>query len=467
MKSARFEKSALFIAVTCALATGMSQAHASGFALLEQNASGLGNAYAGAAAAAEDASTIYYNPAGLGFLPGGKQIVFGADLINPSAKFGDSASLASGTGIAPAALRPLGGPGGDAGSLAAVPHFYFAMDVAKDWKIGVGIGAPFGLKTEYPADWEGRFQAIKSDVKTINFNPTVAYKVNDKVALGFGLNYERIDAEFTNAVNFAAATFGGVLKATGSVAAAAGAAGAVAAANPEGSVSIKGSNSAWGYNLGGMFRLTPQTRLGVAYRSAIKYHVTGSATFSGVPTAVVAGISPTLAAALSSGNVSADIKMPDSLSLALNHQLSDKWTLLGDLTWTGWSKIQELRFVRDTGVTLGVTPENFRNTLRVGFGASYRYNDRWTSKIGIAYDQTPVNDVDRTPRLPDSNRTWLAIGAQYRPSKDSALDFGYTHLFMNNASINQNATSTAAYGLLSGSYKNSVDILGIQFSRRF
>ena len=295
-----FRKTGLSIAVAAALATGASQAQASAFALIEQNASGLGNAYAGAAAAAEDASTIYYNPAGLSLLPAGTQIAVGANFIQPSAKLGDGGSLASGTGLpgaVPLSHRPLGGTGGDAGDLALVPHMYFAMDVAKDWKLGVGVGAPFGLKTEYSSDWLGRFQGIKSDLKTMNINPTVSYRVNDKASLGFGLNYQRIDAELTSAVN----TVGAVLGATGNAAVA----NSIAAANAEGNVAIKGNDSAWGYNLGGMFALSPQTRLGVAYRSAIKYRVTGSADFTGIPAAFAAG-------GLANGSVNLDLKVPDS-----------------------------------------------------------------------------------------------------------------------------------------------------------
>ncbi len=392
--------------------------------------------------------------------------MFGVNAVQPSAKFGDGGSLQSGTGIpgaVPLALRPLGGTGGDAGDLALLPHIYFAMDVAKDWKFGVGVGAPFGLKTEYSADWLGRFQGIKSDLQTVNINPTLAWRVSDKVSLGLGLNYQRLDAELTSAVPTVASAFGGVLAATGSAATAIGVANAIPAANAEGSVAISGNDSAWGYNFGGMFKLSNQTRLGVAYRSAIKYQVSGTANFSGIP----AGLPAAVAAGLANGNVGLDIKMPDSLSLALNHRLNDKWTLLGDLSWTGWAKINELRIVRDTGTTLNLTPENFKNTWRAGFGASYRYNDRWTSKVGIAYDKTPVNDTDRTVRLPDSDRTWLAIGAQYRPARNQTLDIGYTHLFMKDASINQNAGNTAAYGLVKGNYKNSVDILGVQFSYRF
>jgi long-chain fatty acid transport protein len=415
-------KTALSLAVAGAFAGGASQAHASAFALIEQSASGLGNSYAGAAAAAEDASTIYYNPAGMSLLPAGMQVSAGLSLINLTAKFSDSgASVAAGG-------RPLGNNGGDAGDLAAVPNVYFAMDVAPNWKVGVGVSVPFGLKTEYDPAWMGRFQAIKSDISTLNINPSVSYKLNQTVSLGFGLNYQSIDAEFTNAVNLGAAEEIADIKAK--------------------------DTSGWGYNLGAMFQVAPDTRLGVSYRSSIKYHLTGTATFSsGVPFA--------------SGNMNTDIKMPDSASIAVQQRLNPSWTLLADVSRTGWAKIKELRINLDSGGTLSNTPENFKNTWRVGVGAVHRYNDAWSIKMGVAYDQTPVNDTDRTARLPDQNRLWLSVGGQYKLSKDGTLDFGLAHLFIKDASINQNAGSTGANGQLVGTYKGSVDILGVQFAYRF
>jgi len=347
------------------------------------------------------------------------QVSAGLALINLSAKFSDSGSVAAGG-------RTLGGSGGDAGDLSAVPNAYFAMDVAPNWKVGVGVSVPFGLKTEYDPTWMGRFQAIKSDISTLNLNPSVSYKLNETVSLGFGVNYQSIDAEFTNAVNLGA---GG-----------------------ETTADIKAKDSgSLGYNLGAMFQLAPDTRLGVSYRSPIKYHLTGTANFA----------SPLVP----SGNVSVDIKMPDTASIALQHRLNPGWTLLADVTRTGWSQIRDLTIVRDTGATLSSTPENFKNTWRVGVGAVHRYNDAWSIKMGFAYDQSPVNDTDRTARLPDNNRLWLSVGGQYKVSKDGTLDFGLAHLFIKDASINQNGG--AAAGQLVGTYKGSVDILGAQFAYRF
>ncbi len=451
MARTRIRKTALSLAVAGVFAGGVSQAHASAFALIEQNASGLGNSYAGAAAATEDASTIFYNPAGMSLLPPGMQISAGAALINVSLKFSDSGSQPSGTALVPvnpAAARPLGGTGGDAGSLAMVPNLYFATDVMRDLKAGVGISVPFGLKTEYAADWMGRFQAIKSEVTTFNVNPSLSYRVSDTISLGGGFNYQQLDAELTKAVNYVAAAF---------AAGGAPAAAAVPAANAEGPVSVKGKDSAWGFNLGAMFQLAPETRLGVSYRSSIKYHVKGTVTFSNAP-AVLGNLD---------GNVNLDIEVPDSASVALQHKLNQQWTLLADVTWTGWSKIKQLQIVRDTGQALDTTRENFKNTWRVGVGAVHRYDDAWTMKMGLAYDQTPVNDTDRTARLPDSNRLWLSFGGQYKLSKDGTLDFGYAHLFIKDAPINQDAGNATAFGQLVGTYKGSIDILGVQYAHRF
>jgi len=361
-------KTALSLAVAGAFAGGVSQAHASAFALIEQNASGLGNSYAGAAAAAEDASTIFYNPAGMSLLPQGMQISTGLALINFSAKFSDSGSTA------PAGIGSLGGNGGDAGGLSTVPNLYFAMDLAQNWKFGVGVSVPFGLKTEYDPTWMGRFQAIKSEIKTVNVNPSVSYKLDDKTSFGFGLNYQQIDAELSRAV--------------------------VIGPGAETVADVKGKNSAWGFNVGAMFQPTPDTRLGVSYRSSIKYNVKGTVSIAAVPAL--------------NGDANLDIKMPDTFSIALNQRLDSKWTLLGDVTRTGWSKIQELRVVTNNGQPPSVTPENFKNTWRVGVGATYRYSDDWSIKMGAAYDQTPVNDTTALPGCPIK----IACGCRLAVSTD-------------------------------------------------
>jgi len=159
--------------------------------------------------------------------------------------------------------------------------------------------------------------------------------------------------------------------------------------------------------------------------------------------------------------------MPDTANVSVFHQFNNQWDLMADLQYTGWSVVNQLQIVRDTGAVLSTTPENWRDTWRIAAGANYRYTDQWTFRGGVAYDQTPVRDEFRTPRLPDSDRTWLAVGAQYKPNPNWAFDVGYTHIFMKDGSINQDAGSQAAYGLILGSFSNEVNIVGVQLTYTF
>ena len=445
------------LAVASAFSALPQLANAGGFALIEQSGSGMGNAYAGSAAAAEDASTVYFNPAGMGLLPPGRQLAIAAHYIIPSTKFQNSASTGATLFGAPTPT----GSGGDAGVAALVPNGYFTMDLSNAMRFGVGVNVPFGLSTEYDSDWIGRFQGIKSEVMALNINPAISWKASDAVSLGFGLNYQSLDAEFTSKTNYAAAVF--------AVAGAGPAAAIAAAGQAEGLTTLKGDDTGWGWNAGLMFTPNPKTRVGVAYRSRIKYTVEGTVRFDNRPAL--------LAAAAPDGNIKLDITMPDSLSFALSHALDDRWTVLADATWTGWKVLQKFEVTRTnnvpaTGATLQNNPYNWRNTWRVGVGANYKLNEAWMLKGGIAYDQAPTNDVDRGVRLPDGNRTWLSVGAKYQLSRVGTLDFGYTRILMKDPSINSNAggnnaNSTAAYALVSGKYDASVDILSVQYSHRF
>ena len=170
---------------------------------------------------------------------------------------------------------------------------------------------------------------------------------------------------------------------------------------------------------------------------------------------------------LSSGDVTLALKVPDTANLSVFHTLNDQWDLMADVQWTGWSSLQQLQIVRSTGATLSTTPEDFRNSWRGSIGANYHYNEQWKFRMGLAYDQTPVREATRTPTLPDNNRTWIAIGAQYRATPQLALDLGYTYIFVSNPSIDQNQGSTAANGLISGSYKSNVNVVGLQATYTF
>src|SRR5712691_8910291 len=248
----------LVSAIGALLGTWHGSARAAGFQLIEQNASGLGNAYAGHAAAAEDASTIYFNPAGLTRIPRG-QVVGALNLVKPSATFSNNGSctpyVGTDVGTSTCPFGPTGnlgygagGNGGDAGDWAVVPNAYLSWEVlpSTGW-LGIGVNAPFGLKTAWDADWVGRFQAIKSKVQTININPTIAWKINHMVSVGAGVSAQRLDAELTQAVSYRA-----VALATDS--------GAIMAGTPAGSegvLKLSADDWAWGWNVGVMVHLSP------------------------------------------------------------------------------------------------------------------------------------------------------------------------------------------------------------------
>ncbi len=405
-------------------------AQAAGFALIEQSASGMGNAFAGGGAVAEDASTIFFNPAGMTYIEG-TQAVGALHLIKPNVEFDNDGSLAG-------TARPLGDEGPNAGDLAFVPNFYLMTALTPSINVGVGVNVPFGLKTEYDDEWLGRFQANKSELKTVNINPSIAFKVNDRVSLGFGVSAMRAEATLTRSVNFG--PFG------------------------EGAVKVEGDDWGFGYNLGAIFQATADTRISVAYRSEVKQKLEGDAKFK-LPT----GLPGAFAAAATNGDVSAKIDLPATFSVSAFSKLNSKWDLMGDITWTEWSNFEELRVVRDNGATLTVTPENWYNTMRYSVGVNYHYNDVIKLRAGLAYDEEAIKDEFRTPRIPGNDRKWLSLGASYKMSPTSTFDIGYAHLFISDVKIDDDQTGAIPLGngRVRGEYKGSVDILSLQYTHNF
>ncbi|MGD9248141.1 MAG: outer membrane protein transport protein, partial [Desulfobacteraceae bacterium] len=181
----------VLLGITALVAFGAINVHASGYAIVEQGVRGLGTAYAGAAALAEDPSTIFYNPAGLVRLSG-KQVEGGIHYIVPKAEYKDKGS----TTVLTTALT--GGDGGDGGEAALVPNLYYSQQLSDRMVVGLGIHAPFGLATKYDREWVGRYHAVESKLATININPTAAVRINDQWSVGAGLSIEYAEATLSN-----------------------------------------------------------------------------------------------------------------------------------------------------------------------------------------------------------------------------------------------------------------------------
>lgn len=397
-------------ALTLAAAAG--QARAAGFQRLHQNASGLGNAFAGSAAVAEDASTIHFNPAGMSQLPD-RQAVLAVTGGRDSASFSDGGS----TVPAPAAV---GGNGGNAGDWRALAAAYLSFRLTPSLSVGLGAGSPFGLRTSYDAGWAGRFQALATDIKTVSLAPSLAWRATDKLSLGASVIYQRLEAEFTAVETPAAET----------------------------PLRITGSDRAWGAVIGATYQLSPRMRVGASYRTSIRHDVAGTAE-----------------RAVGGGAARFSVRTPDVFTWSVAQQISDKWEMLGDISRTGWKKNQPLEVSYADGSTrsesLGLRP-----AWRVALGGNYRYNDAWKLRMGVAYERSAAGAV-QSPRIPDARRFWLAVGAQYRVAKDGYIDLSYAHQFVKDTSVDTSNGNAAAFGRLLGRYDASADVVGIQYTQGF
>lgn len=430
-------------AVVALCAAGAAQA--SGFAIKEQSTTYQGTSFAGATAGALDATTIFFNPAGMTELPG-RQTVSNGAYIMPSSEFSGSASFAArlGGGAVSGDAAP-----GDMANDAFVPSFYGSWEAITDtlW-VGIGITAPWGLATEYPSDWVGRYQATYSSLTTYNFQPSLAWKVTPKLSLGAGLQIQYAESELSQAVDFASiidASTGLALYSPGSL---------------DGVGTVKGNDWSLGYTLGALYKIDDSTRIGASFRSAVDHTLTGEATTSGVPSV------STLVALFAATGATADLTTPAIASAGVYHQINKQWAVMADVSWTEWSNFKTLTVEYDNVLRSDtVTEEYWEDSFFFALGVSYKPADDWTLRAGVAYDQSPVPDAYRTARIPDSDRYWLSIGLAYDVSRTVSIGAAYTHIFADDASVSltDDLTGTDAFrSSLAGLYSNSVDIVSMQ-----
>lgn len=430
--------------VVCALGVVLFPvaAQASGFSLREYTGAAQSNALAGASASAEDISYMTYNPASL-TRHAGENIYFGATAILPSAKFSSSGA----TNVF--SIPISGGNGGD--NVAAetlLPSVFYARQISDDWFLGASLTVPFGLVTEYDSDWVGRYHAIKSDIRTFNFNPVAAFKITPKLSVAGGIQIAYTRGKLSNAVDFGTLAFG-----------------SSAVAN-DGIATSEGDDLAFGYNFGFLMEIVPGTRVGAAYRSKLHNQLDGDIKFQNSALGDVLGGG---VAFIGTGN-RAELNLPESASIGIHHEFSPRFALMAEVSWTGWSRLEELRVQFDNPHQPDdATTYKWKDSIFYSIGGSYKANEKWTLQMGVAYDQSPVPDETRTPRIPDSDRTWLSFGARYQISDNSVLNIGYTHLFFKEASLslNTNDPNNISRGNLNGSYDISTNILSVQFNHKF
>lgn len=426
-----------------------SQAFAAGFQVREQSAKTLANALSSAAAGAEDASFMAYNPAAIGNIDG-NQVVGGLAYIDATFDLGDAEASSLG-----GAFDYDRGGSREGGESAWVPAFAAKTQLNERYDLGLSIHSPYGLSTKYDEDWIGRYHAVETELTTIDIQPTLNYRASDRLDLAVGLRAQYADATLSNAIDF------------GSAAAMQGLPGAAPGQNDV-IGEVTGDDWGYGYTLGALFQVTDKTRLGASYRSEVDLTLEGDLD--------VRGTDPVSDGAVQAGLVSgtggrADLTTPASLNLGVHHQLTDRLALMANAEWTEWSHFDELVVEFEDGRDPSRTEENWDNTWAFSVGANYALNERWLLRAGLGHDETPVPSAEyRTPRVPDADRTWASLGATWMPTPNLGVTAGYMRVFGDDVDMDQQATPTnenASRGNLSGTYEVSADVFALSVDYRF
>jgi len=420
------KKVMLKTSLAVAVAVASSQVFAAGFALNEQSISSMGTGFAGRSSSAEDASTVFGNPAGMSRLKREQITVGGAAVIAKSDISGRGSNLGGETD-------------GDMVPVVGVPMGYYVKPIDDHWSVGFGVYVPFGLVTDYGSDDAARYWGKKSHVEVVTFQPTVSYAFNDKVSIGFGPTINRIKGELGSSL-----------------------------INPfspgrnDGEVKIKGDDTAVGYNIGILVQATDSTRVGLTYHSMVDYKLEGK---TRVSTPLIGPFN---------GNkfdATLKIKTPESVDLSVTHELDDQWTLYAGSTWTRWSRLEDITVQNDVPAPLAgsafqtITEEqNWHDTWAHAIGASYKVNKEWVLRTGFTVDQSPTNNHDRSPRIPTGDRKVFSLGAGWSPSEDMTIDVAYSYLWEEDTKVNQVSATKGSY---QAKYENSAHGVGASLTYRF
>jgi long-chain fatty acid transport protein len=438
--------STIFAVVACLALIGAEAAYGAGFEVQELSTRSLGNANAGKAAAGEDAAIAFFNPAGMTLF---KQMTLSVPVqaLNTTGEFkNNGSSYVAGGGIG-------GGDGGDPGGLSIIPSIYFIAPVMEDLAVGLSINSPFGLKTDYDSGWMGRYHALESDLKTYNVNAAVAYRFDEVFSVGAGVSWQYATATLSNAIDFGTIGFAQLGPGAGKL--------GLVPQGSDGEVELEGDSYGWGFNVGVLIEFSESTRLGIAYRSSVFHKIEGDTKFR-VPSeaSVLKG-----GGAFKNTDGEARLRLPPQAYVSFYTEITDEWAILADVTWTGWSSFEELNIRFDNRAQpTATTVYKWQDVMRYSIGANWKPLEGWTFRIGTAYDESPIPDSTRTPRIPTGDRYWAALGASWQISDMFSVDLSYAHIFIQNGRIDQ-TTSTGQR--LKGTFEGSADILALQVNVAF
>ena len=399
---------ALLLAVT-------TLAPAGGFQLNEQGARAM--AQAGAfAARASDGSAIYFNPGGLGFMTQG-EIYLGATMIMPKVSF--YGPVQENTNVKTAMVDQNFFP----------INAYAAYPVSDRLVAGFGVYNPFGLGTEWPADWSGRFISIKADLKTFFFTPTIAYRLSDKFSLGIGFNYVTGSVKLTRAVAITSVAV---------------------PTTPD--VTVDMSGHGFGFNVGILGKITPEFSFGVSYRSQVRVNATGTATFT--PNYAVLGFPQ--------GDISSSLTLPDNAYFGIAYKPVKDLELEADYQYIGWSTYKDLSIYFNTNNSTASTPKNYQDAYILRIGGEYTIAP-FHLRAGYLFDHSPVTSAYVDPILPDANRNGLNVGLGIDITQQVSVDAAYFFLKFDS----QTATNTIPETSFDGTYNSRANLFALDLEVKF
>ncbi|AYO10025.1 outer membrane protein transport protein [Vibrio campbellii] len=426
-------KTLLSAAVAFGLLSTSSVANAAGFQLAEYSATGLGRAYAGEAAMADNASTQWRNPAMLTYLEG-TQVSVGAIYVNPNVDVDGQMHVGGGTTL-PASSH-------DFAHDAVIPNFYLSHQYNDKFAIGLAFGTNYGMETDLGKDFAAANFGNEASVMSMEANLNAAYKLNEALSIGGGIRYIIADG-----------SIGAVMPPQ---------MGLVKPTLPGQTLKyMEGDDTAWGWQVGAAWQINDNNRLGFAYKSAVDLtlegHANGLAFNPMNPNAKKAG--------------SMDLTLPATAELASFHQLNDQLAVHASINWTDWSSFKELVADFPDKSDL-IKSENWEDNYRFAVGTTYKLDQKWTLRSGVAYDMSAVDDKYRTTTIPETDRLWLSVGAGYEWSKNLTLDAGFTYIFAKDASISEpRDASDKEAALLGGAFTGEVTgnvwLIGVQANYTF
>lgn len=408
------------------------RAQAAGFAIFEQGARAMG--FAGAyTAQSKDGSAIFHNAAGIAFLKE-KQLYLGGTLIHPSSSF---------TG-----QEPFPGPGiteeGDVGILIP-PNFYYTHPFSETLAFGIGVHAPFGLQTKWedPDNFSGRYISTRADLKGFALNPTVAFKLEDRLAIGVGLDVRfakiALDRRVPVVNPFTQRVVDG------------------AEVNLESDM-----NTGFGFNVGLMAKPSDTLSIGLSYRHKVTVDFSGTANFEPISTG-----SPELdlrvRASLPAGSLplTTSIEFPGWASFGFAKTFGD-WTFEADVNWYQWSTFEQLQLTFETEPRLNQTiEEDYSNSFQYRFGIERVLNDAWAVRGGYFFDESPSPPESMSPLLPDSNRNGFCLGGSWTSGR-LHLDSAFWYVL-----ASERSTDGSSHNSYDGTYNNHALTLGISLGYSF